>query len=342
MRDGELLILKGGEILGLLRGREQEVIETVRRAYEAHAAGLSSLPHSIFLRFPNNPLNRIIALPAYLDADVGGAGVKWVSSFPSNLDKGLDRASAVIILNSTSTGRPEAVLEGSVISAARTAASAALAAKNLHRENPVTSVTAIGCGLINFEIQRFLQRVFSTIGTIYVYDIKAERAAQFQQAVEREFEGIRADKVSDLATALGASKLVTIATTAIDPYISDLAAVSPGSTILHISLRDISSEAILSCDNVVDDADHVCRAQTSLHRAEMAVGHRNFIRCTLADITRGLAPARGDERGVSVFSPFGLGVLDISVARLVVNRAVEGGTGTVIDSFFPEAWPRRL
>lgn len=342
MRDGTLLILKGHEVLTLLRGRESEVIETVRKAYEAHAAGDSSLPHSTFLRFPNEKLNRIIALPAYLGGDVGGAGVKWVSSFPGNLEKGMDRASAAVILNSTATGRPEAILEGSVISATRTAASAALAAKTLHQDVPVKSVTVIGCGLINFEIQRYLRTVFPTIETVYVYDIKPERAVQFQQAIERAFKGVLTERIDDLNSALKASRLVSIATTAIDPYIADLSGLSPVSTVLHISLRDILPEVILSCDNVVDDADHVCQAQTSVHRAEQSVGHRNFIRCSLADVTRGVAPPRAAGKSLTVFSPFGLGVLDIAVARLVRNSAVKDGLGTVIDSFFPEPWPQRV
>ncbi|HEX8853497.1 MAG TPA: hypothetical protein VF754_08420, partial [Pyrinomonadaceae bacterium] len=156
MNNDEILILRGGEVLSLLEGQERELIDIVGRAYQAHERGDSSLPHSTFLRFPESESDRIIALPAYLGQEFGVAGVKWVSSFPGNLARGMDRASAVVILNSAQTGRPEAIVEGSIISAKRTAASAALAAERLHASDDEGPTGIIGTGLINFEVVKSL------------------------------------------------------------------------------------------------------------------------------------------------------------------------------------------
>ncbi len=340
MRTDNILILNGTEVLSLLDGREREVLEAVRRAYEAHAAGDSSLPHSTFLRFPDEPRNRIIALPAYLGQDFGLAGMKWVSSFPGNHDLGLDRASAVVVLNSTRTGIPEAIIEGSVISARRTAASAALAAERLQGGRKAKCAGLIGCGLINFEIARFLLTTCPEIESFLLYDRQKSSAALFKEQLQETF-GVEARLAADAGEVLRSCTLISLATTAIEPHISDVSGCMPGATILHISLRDLTAEVILSCDNVVDDIDHVCRAQTSIHLAEQLVGHRNFIRCSLADVTSGRLPARRDEKDIIVFSPFGLGVLDLAVAQLACDAARAEGTGTVVESFLPPPWHER-
>jgi ornithine cyclodeaminase len=241
-----------------------------------------------------------------------------------------------VILNSSQTGRPEAILEGSVISAKRTAASAALAAQCLIGDSKVGRVGMIGCGLISFEIARFLQAVFPEAETFVLFDQDEARANQF--ANKKIFEGVRVEIAKDVKAVLRSSPLISIATTALKPHIGELSECPRGSTILHISLRDLSPEVILSCDNVVDDIDHVCRAQTSVHLAEQLAGHRKFIRCTLADILKGRAPARNGSETVSVFSPFGLGVLDLAVSKLVRDLALQQGLETVIGSFVPGSW----
>lgn len=275
------LVLTGADVASLLARQESQLVEVVRTAYETHYHGETSLPHSTFLRFPNDQANRIIALPAYLAGESGGAGIKWISSFPNNIGRGLDRASAVVILNSMTTGRPTVMMEGSIVSAKRTAASAALAARVLHRDKSVDSVGVIGCGLINFEIQRFLLSQFPSIKKLYAFDLNADRAAQFKRACFESFDGIGVDVARDQESLLLAAPLISIATTAATPHIRDLSGLAAGATILHISLRDLAPEVILTCDNIADDIDHVCRAQTSIHLAEQLSGTREFVRCVL-------------------------------------------------------------
>jgi ornithine cyclodeaminase len=108
--------------------------------------------------------------------------------------------------------------------------------------------------------------------------------------------------------------------------------------VLHISLRDLSPEAILAADNVVDDLDHVVREGTSLHLAEQRVGHRGFVRATLAEVLTGAKTPRRSIAEPLVFSPFGLGILDLAVGQFAIERAHQAGLGRIIEGFTAPPW----
>jgi 2,3-diaminopropionate biosynthesis protein SbnB len=333
----EILLLRGTEVRALLQGQEQAVMDAVAAAYRVHGAGDSALPHSTFLRFPHQATSRIIALPAYLGGGVHLAGMKWIASFPPNLAAGMERASATLILNSADTGHPLAILEASLVSARRTAASAALAALHLHAGLDASRVGIVGCGPISLEIVRFLRAAFPEVEELVLFDLSSARLHAFAATVVRETGPVRVTLAASTAEVLAAAALVAFATTAARPHVAALPPAPRPQTILKVSLRDLAPEVILAADNVVDDVDHVCRAETSVHLAERASGSRGFIRCTLADVLEGRAEARGPQE-VSVFSPFGLGVLDLAVANLVWERARAEGVGTPFGGFFPDPW----
>jgi ornithine cyclodeaminase len=333
MADSEILILSGEDVAVLLGGRESEVVDIVEQAYIAHRNGQSSLPHSTFLRFPGNDTDRIIALPAYLGDAFEVAGVKWIASFPGNVERGMERASSILILNSVATGRPEVILESSLISARRTAASAASAARALLSGQTPDRIGLIGTGVINLEIARFLQTVFPETRRFLLFDLDAARAGRFAGGLRENLGEIEVATAASVEEVLAACPLVAFATTAIRPHVADLSACRPGAVLLHVSLRDLTPEAVLACDNVVDDADHVCRAQTTMHLAEQATGGRAFIRCALADILQGTAPPRRGDGSVAVFNPFGLGVLDIALGKRVADWARAAGRGTSLRFF---------
>jgi 2,3-diaminopropionate biosynthesis protein SbnB len=335
-----MLIVRHHEVRDIIAGREAEIIEVVRAGYRLHDEGRTVVPHSTFLRLPAaadepDPRNRIIGLPAYLGGEVATAGLKWIASFPGNVERGLDRASAVIVLNSLRTGHPEALIEGSLISAARTAAGAALAADLLAGDPGSDGVAFIGCGVINLAILRYLMVVRPRLTRATLFDTDPARSAAFARRCADVAPGVAVTVADNHAQALAAHDLLAIATTASTPYL-DRGACRPGGTVLHVSLRDLTAEAILASHNVVDDADHVCREATSLHLAEQLTGGRRFIDASLGRLLRPGERLHRDPGKAVVFSPFGLGVLDVAVARLVWDEAVRRGLGVRVDDLLPE------
>ena len=336
---GDLRVVTARDVSAALDGRERDVMDAVRDAYLTHGLGDTALPHSLFLRFSPDKPDRIIALPAYLGGAEPVAGVKWIASFPGNVARGVDRASAVLVLNSPTTGFPEVVMEGSIVSMRRTAASTALAARALHGNPDVECVGVVGCGPIGFEILRYLRVVFPRLAVVVAVDTQPEHARKFAARVREELSPDIAVSIAPLGEALSACRLLAFATTAAAPHVADPAAFGPDATVLNVSLRDFTPEVILAADNVVDDVDHVVRERTSLHLAELAVGHRRFVRCTLADVLAGAEPARTGDRPV-FFSPFGLGILDLAVARLVLRATSDRPLGVVVPDFLPQGWRR--
>ena len=127
---------------------------------------------------------------------------------------------------------------------------------------------------------------------------------------------------------------VVFATTAATPHLTDPGALRPGQVVLNISLRDLGPDVILGAANVVDDVDHCLTADTSPHLAEQRVGHRDFIDGTLAEVMTGQVRLDGDRP--VIFSPFGLGVLDLAVGMLVYQAANAQGQALAVDDFFAE------
>ncbi|MFK0224135.1 2,3-diaminopropionate biosynthesis protein SbnB [Streptomyces sp. NPDC090303] len=328
-------VVPGRQVKHVLDGEETTVKGIVESAYQLHAEGRTVNPASTFLRFPDRSTARIIALPASLSGASRVDGLKWISSFPANVRSGIPRASAVLILNDPVTGYPFACMESSVISAVRTAASAASAADWLSRGRPrATRVGFIGTGLIARYIHTYLRGTGWSFTDIGVHDRSAESAAGFRTYLEQSGAEGRITVHTDPGQLVRASDLVVFATVAATPHITDPSWFAHHPVVLHISLRDLAPEILLSGTNIVDDPDHCLRAETSPHLTERLTGNRDFVHGTLADVMSGRVSVPSDR--TAIFSPFGLGVLDLAVGKYVYDRLAGSGELAVVDDFFDE------
>ncbi len=328
-------VISGVQVQHALRGREKQIVELVEATYRLHGAGDSVNPPSYFLRFPDRPSDRIIALPASIGGQVRVDGLKWISSFPGNVAAGIPRASAVLILNDHDTGYPFACLESSIISATRTAASAALAADWLSRGRPRPArVGFFGVGLIARYIHTFLAGTGWSFDQIGVHDVSADSAAGFRGYLEQSGTASRITVYDTAEQLIRSSDLVVFATVAGQPHVSDLSWFEHNPLVLHVSLRDLAPEIVLASANIVDDIGHCLKASTSPHLAEQLTGNRDFVHGTLDDVMAGRVTVPAGRP--LVFSPFGLGVLDLAVGKYVYDEVARSGELRVVDDFFHE------
>lgn len=325
-------VLSGPTIRALIESSREDVYDCVRETYLAHHRGESVNPDSYFLRFPERSADRIIALPSALLGPDAVAGIKWIGSFPANIEHNIPRASAVLVLNELETGHPFACLEAAQISAARTAASAVLGARLLHGSRQVGKAAVVGAGVISRTVLEFWKALGWSFDQIDVYD-RNDAYARKSSAYAEEL-GYRCAPAASLADAVAGAEIVLLATTASEPYITDPGLLAAGQTVLNISLRDLGPEVIASSYNILDDVEHCLKAGTSPHLAVQHYGHRDFITGTIAQVILGEAGVGADRP--RIFSPFGLGVLDLAVGRRLYHTAADLGLLTEIPDFFAE------
>lgn len=326
-------VVGGGYIAALLATAKAEVIDIVGQCYRLHQRGGTHNPDSYFLRFDDKPEARLIALPAALrDAGRGNfvSGIKWIGSYPRNIESNLQRASAVVVLNDYDTGYPFACLEASQISSARTAASAVLAAGQLGpADRRARRLGVIGGGLIAGTVLDYFRAAGWQFDDVCVHDRSPDHAAAFaRNLTARDLYPVR---VGTCDEALDAD-IVVLATTAGAPWIPAERRFAAGQLVLNVSLRDLQPDTLLAANNVFDDVEHCMKANTSPHLAEQHYGHRDFVSGTIGQSL--LGELRIDPGKPTVFSPFGLGVLDLAVSMFIYERALADHALHPIPDFF--------
>jgi ornithine cyclodeaminase len=223
-----------------------------------------------------------------------------------------------------------------VISAARTAASAVLAASHLRSgDHHVGTFGIVGTGLIARYILRFLIGTQWEIETVEVFDVDPSRAERFAASARAMQPNIDVRIASEMPTLLKTSDLVLFATVASRPHVHDPQLLAHRPVVLHISLRDLAPAVLVDAFNIVDDVDEVMREDTSLHLTEQLTGTRDFVAGSLAAVIAGRCGV--DRARPVVFSPFGLGVLDLAVGKWVYDRARAAGQLATIEHFFSDA-----
>ena len=170
------------------------------------------------------------------------------------------------------------MLESSIISATRTAASAALAADGLTRTGPrPRRVGFVGTGLIARYVHTYLAGTGWSFDEIGVHDLSPDSAAGFRGYLERTGGAGRITVHASAEELIRSSDLVVFATVAVQPARHELSWFAHHPVVLHVSLRDLAPEILLGATNIVDDVEHCLKADTSPHLAEQLTGNRDFL-----------------------------------------------------------------
>lgn len=218
---GSVLFLSQRDTLEAGAGDIQLAMDAVERALVARHRGDTILPNKVVLRWGDvsseGTLGRINVMPAYVGEPYRMAGLKWIGSRPGNLQRGLPRASGLIVLSDPETMFPVAVMDASVISGMRTGAVSGLAARHLAPPGS-RRLVVVGAGVQGRTQALAVVAGVPSIETVLFYDVDRERATECARAVERAV-GRPCQAIDDLQAAARAADIVVTATTANKPVL---------------------------------------------------------------------------------------------------------------------------
>jgi len=321
-------VLTRGDVANLLT--LDDSIAAVERAFARSARG-EALPSGV-LGVPAHGGGFHIKA-AGLRLDRLYVAVKVNANFPANPERrGLPTIQGVVVLSDGESGAPLALIDSIEITALRTAAATAVAAKYLARSDAAV-VTVCGCGAQGAYQLRALARV-RPLRRAWAVDADGARAAAFARELTATL-GLPVEATGDLPRALHASDTVVACTPARTPYVrrADLA---PGTFLAAVGAdshdkQELHPDVFVGSTVVVDSLEQ-CATIGDLHHALVAgVVTRDDVHADLAEVVAGAKAGRTREDEIVVFDSTGIALEDVAAAAVVYEKAVQLGAGTVVD-----------
>jgi len=267
----------------------------------------------------------IHAMPAHIPA-LGVAGIKWVSGYPENHERGLPYISGLLVLNDVETGIPYVVMDCTWITAWRTAAATTLSAKYLARPDSHT-VGILACGVQGRTNLEALAAFFA-VTRVFAYDIRRDVQDRFVAEMGDKL-GIGVAGVAEPREAVVNSDIVVTSGPILKSPSPAIEAgwIRAGSFASAVDFDSYWTGAALAEFDKVTTDDH---AQFEYYRQAGYFHHTPRPCADLGEIVAGLKPGRerADERTIAI--NLGLALDDMAVAPEIYRRARERALGTVL------------
>ena len=264
----------------------------------------------------------IHAMPAYIPS-LESAGVKWISGYPGNQAKGLPYITGLLILNDPETGIPTAIMDATWITAQRTGAATAVAARHLARPNSTTA-GIIACGVQGRSNLQALACVFS-LTRVRVFDLHTDAAERFAREMSAELE-LDIEIVADPRQAVVDTDLVVTSGPILKKPTPEIEAdwLAPGAFACPVDFDSYwTGAALRQADKLATDDV----GQLGYYREAGYFGDTPAPYADLGQIVAGLEPGREHENERTIAINLGLALEDMATAMPVVARAVELGLG---------------
>jgi len=324
-----MLVISGQEVEELLDLRQ--LIDALAPAMADLSAGRASLPNRIAATVDERD-GLLAAMPAYVPG-AGALTTKLVSLFPRNAGTELPTHQAVVLAFDPATGEPVALLDGTSITALRTAAGSALSARLLARED-ADVLAILGTGVQAHTHARALPLV-RAFREIRVAGRRRDAAAAL--ADELRADGLPAVAADSFEQAIAGAGVACATTHATEPVVRG-AWVAPGTHVTSVGYnpagREVDHELVARASIYVESraaalapvpagANELARplAEGSLAESEV---HE------IGEVAAGKAGGRRSPDEVTLYKSVGVGVQDAAATALVLAAARERGAGVTV------------
>ncbi|MEP3047401.1 MAG: ornithine cyclodeaminase family protein [Roseibium sp.] len=279
--------------------------------------------HHHDVEIPGEADATMLLMPAWVPG--GYSGVKVVNVVPRNSERGLPAVAAQYLLSDARTGEMLALIDGGELTARRTAAASALAARYLARTD-AHHLLIIGSG-------RVAQNLISAhmavrpIETITIWGRSAEKAEALADSIHTAYP-TNVEVTEDLDAALGQADIISAATLSTEPLVKG-ALLKPGAHVDLIgafkpSMRESDDETVQTAALFVDTRDG-CLSEGGdiVQPMKSGVITENDIRSDFYDLCRGRHPGRRTNEEITLFKSVGAALEDLAGATLAYNNALQ-------------------
>lgn len=311
----------------------EEVTDAVESAFRMKGLGHAQMPPKQYL-FMKKYNGDVRTMPAYLE-ETDAVAVKVVNSHPENRKRhGLPAVMATIILVDPRTGAPEAIMGGTWITALRTGAAGAVAAKYLANPNPKT-VGIVGAGTQARTQLMGLGLVFETIEEVRVWDLNEKAAIKYAEEMRIKFNQASICSVKNIAKAVQGADIIVTATPSRKPLVS-AEWVDEGTHINCIGAdapgkQELDPTILIKSKIVVDDWGQSCHGGEINVPLAKGIITKKDVWGDICEIVAGLKQGRTSPDEITVFTSTGLAIQDAAAAKIAYRKALKQKIGDQVE-----------
>ena len=250
---------------------------------------------------------------------------KLNANFPANPGRGLPTIQGAVLLSDAGNGAPLAIMDSMSITALRTAAATAVAARHLAREECETALIC-GCGgQARAQLEALL--CVRKPRRVLAYDLDREKAARFASAF-----GEKVTVAPDLAAAARSSDIIITCTTA-SKYFLTAQMIRPGTFIAAVGAdnenkQEIEPQLMARCKVVTDSTEQARKIGDLHHAIQAGAMSVDAVHAQLGEVAAGRKPGRQSDQEIFIFDSTGTGLQDVAAAIAAFRGATTQQAGT--------------